>query len=747
MSQPEKKKFKKKNESKISEEENDNSQASNDEEDKSNNDEPEKELDEDEEILTPFDNKEDLLLLINKVKLNTFLQGYVTNKFVQLNSDPEILQCIEKELNPIKNGIKDLIEKGTIKIGESRKISDILDEVNKKKERVDIEQMMHVQNIEEQNKLIEELDIKLTQLKENLHIYEMEKKYNKEKMGKGEMNKLESKISKTKKDIEIFLNKKNYLNKFITINKSNYNLKFKRQPENLKVNKQYFLKNFEEDTKNLQSNIEKWKKMRESCNEAIQNAIKSNEELAKKRLEKEQEKETLKLEEVQARHDEMYQKYLTKMEEMREEVKNLTFPEFEGKSTDYIYYRLEKQDLLREHNLKDIRINQINEFLKLNKSPDLPTSEELEEFNTRVDEKLAELKIENFHKREDQFFSMFKKEGYYPLEHNFNYPDDFDFDKYENNKQKQYDKSSFVLLKEEEDEEKALKEEEKRQFLENNKERKKKLIEDIKTLPELKPNRSIVKIQELQRAIKNNIGIHLNTKYAYNDKSALEKKNKFQQYKVESQKKYKNLKEKIEQRKKEMSFKESKIKAEELESNSRLNTLIKSTNESKFNKSIGLSVNDNGDFYLNSTQYYKEYMNTKPYNSINVNKSINVLPRVSNQMKLKQDYAFVKKPTDKRQPLATYPNYLEELKKNKGKKEDRNTSNLPSINKEKETIHDKYMKLQHKSSNLEKSTQINKLVMKLSGGALLNPKSQYIYSEKMVDLLKMKLKILNNMSK
>ena len=670
----------------------------------------------DDEIEIPLDDDEELTPqepiskeLKNKIKCSGFYEGFTSYKYISLGINPEQLISTQKELDAQFKEIKSKILEGEITVlPQQRSISDII--IRNKSTNLDIEKLVKNQQIEEDSKQIKYLEVKLLQLKETNAILEKMKKNQGDKLTEIERRTLNDKIKSLLNEIKVIEGKIEGLKLISSKNDAK------------RITKKEYLQNFDKDLEKVKEKSENWRKLHRESIEKLELIKKLNEEAMIKYDENQQQIKNEKDEKWRAIKDEKHEKYKEKIEKIHEEVMNFNFPEFDKDVNDYLYVKKDQEFKEKLEEEKQEEERQREEKLEDMKKLNPPGKLQLEEFHEVVVQKSAEVKERNFLKREEHLKKLFGDQ-YNPKVHNFGGDEnnvqeigdsDFNIDLSEQYKSN-YAKVEEELLKKKQEELNKIKE---------IREKKLKFIKEIKL-----PEASHSKKKEMQILIKENRGMHLINDLKNDDNNKL--KNFLKHYEELK----KDLIEKTLNKKKEIkAIMDSKSKIQ-------LNTHMTQPYPTKASKNF---FNNNSNFYNN---FYSS--NELVTNEVSVNKNYTRLTTENkvNSQSLQDLRLLLPKKTDIRKPLDKYPNYLLEVKSLR----DKSTEANPLNNK---NLVANYMSLSNDMKTLEKEAKQKIQLYKISSGVKgkgINPvvsaQAQADASENLIDLIKLKLKLLNAKSK
>lgn len=241
------------------------------------------------EAIEPFtiENDGDLNQFSNKKKCTSFFEGYVTMKINEANYSPDILNSVIKELQEPNREFLKSISNGVIKLGlVSKDVINILSSKGNTKLRVNTEELICLDNINDEEKEIESLNKKITKHKSNIELLEKQLSMMDENRNNIVKKKaLEMKINEYKSDKEKTIERIDYLRRNANKLKEDISIKRKRNYSTLKDQKKKFIDNFKQDTEKVQDKVKEWMESREERKKRVQEIIEQDKQSKEAMLE------------------------------------------------------------------------------------------------------------------------------------------------------------------------------------------------------------------------------------------------------------------------------------------------------------------------------------------------------------------------------------------------------------------------------------------------------------------------------
>ncbi len=458
------------------------------------------------EVINPL--SEDLFKhLNNKSKLLTFLESYVTMKANETQIDENISTAINNIVKTPSDDFVSKITNGTIKISSSSKrISEIIIKKGKGSTRVDTEELIYLENINDEEKEINLNSKKISKLMSNIELLEKQINLEGDLMDWIKKKAIQMKISDYKKEKNILQERILFLQRDTYKLKESLTVKKKKEVTSFKDNQVKFLKNFKDETDKIQDKVKEWTEKREEIKRKGEERIADVQKTIDNKIEEENnkinEEKQKRLEDIAERHN----KYKEKIEAIHNEIANLSIPK--NVNQKYKYQTLIEEQRQKEFEQKE-EVERSIEKIKQIKKGRVPNDEELENFQKKIEEKQLELQEILEKKKEEEKKKLFGDKA------NDTHDQAEDGEDYQ---------SFFYskLIEEQKLQENVLKERE-----ESKKKRiakKKEYVESI-ALPDINP----YKAKEMNEMKRKSIGMHLYNSYN-NGKEFSRKKNKMKKY-------------------------------------------------------------------------------------------------------------------------------------------------------------------------------------------------------------------------
>ena len=701
------------------------------------------------EAIEPFtiENDGDFNQFGNKKKCTSFFEGYVTMKINEANYSPDILNSVIKELQEPNRDFLKNISSGVIKLGlVSKDVLNILSSKGNSKLRVNTEELICLDNINDEEKEIDSLNKKIIKCKSNIELIEKQLSMmddNKNNIVKKKA--LEMKINEYKSEKERTLERIDFLRRNANKLKEDISRKRKRNYSTLKDQKKKFIDNFKQDTEKVQDKVKEWTESRHERKKRVQEIMEQDKQSKEAMLEELTKKENEEKQKRIEQHEQRFNKYKEKIEAVHEEISNLKVPPTVIK--EYTYQLNEKEQRMKEFNEKEEVEKSVEKLKKIKKSR-VPNDEEIAAFMEKVEEKKIEIQEKIEKKKEIERKTLFGDKENSP-------------DRSEDEEAIDAYQSFFYskLIEEQKLKEDILKEKEEERRKRS--EKKNKFVKSI-ILPDINPRKK----KEMNEMKTKSVGMHLHNSYN-NGKDFIPKR-----------KKIKNINKKILKMRKALSTIIKKRKEEENLKNKNIKTTVTHLNNLTISRIEKDPLVESSRFGLSKISKLQLFNNqqrsTSPLKDNYLNLShheLNLSPKKSYELKLKNSQNKpLRTPIEIRRPLDKYPDYLAILRKEKSEFAGRKNStylveSLEGENKSKTNLltqerskHDKnktsesniienYKSINDNISSLEYNIKNRSLLSKVSGGPVGNIKASEELSNYLSGVVKKKLELLTILNK